>query len=152
MIHQVDLFSFVFWKNLKTPIRYFEIKWPLLGHKKHVKFQFLEFSYLLVCIGIEKDTCGMSTVTSSSSRFLVISFDRFWQRIMYHKPDIWFVNSHSCEQKKNPISKRSNTFFSIWQQGFSFGWILDKQSKEVSSLCYLNILKPNYLRKRNWRQ
>ena len=26
---QVDLFSFVFWKNLKTPKRHFEINWPL---------------------------------------------------------------------------------------------------------------------------
>ena len=29
MTPQVDLFSFVFWKKLKTPKRYFEIKWPL---------------------------------------------------------------------------------------------------------------------------
>ena len=26
MIPQVDLFSFVFWKNLKTPKRHYEIK------------------------------------------------------------------------------------------------------------------------------
>ena len=26
---QVDLFSFVFWKKLKTPKRHFEINWPL---------------------------------------------------------------------------------------------------------------------------
>ena len=31
MIHQVDLFSFVFWKNLKIPKRLFEINW-LLPH------------------------------------------------------------------------------------------------------------------------
>ena len=31
MIPQVDLFSFVFWKNLKTPKRHFEINWPLVG-------------------------------------------------------------------------------------------------------------------------
>ena len=29
MIPQVDLFSFVLWKNLKTPKRHFEINWPL---------------------------------------------------------------------------------------------------------------------------
>ena len=29
MIPQVDLFSFIFWKILKTPKRYFEINWPL---------------------------------------------------------------------------------------------------------------------------
>ena len=29
MIPQVDLFSFVFWKKLKTPKRHFEINWPL---------------------------------------------------------------------------------------------------------------------------
>ena len=29
MIPQVDLFSFGFWKKLKTPKRYFEINWPL---------------------------------------------------------------------------------------------------------------------------
>ena len=29
MIPQVDLFSFVFWKNLKIPKRHFEINWPL---------------------------------------------------------------------------------------------------------------------------
>ena len=28
-IPQVDLFSFIFWKNLKTPKRHFEINWPL---------------------------------------------------------------------------------------------------------------------------
>ena len=107
----------------------------------------LEFSNLLVCIGIEKDTSGMSTVTSSSSRFLVISFDRFWQRIMYDKPDIWFVNSHSCEKKKYPIIKKEVKFSLIWQfDDF-------RQTKEiVSNLCHLNLLKPNYLCKRNWRQ
>ena len=30
MIPQVDLFSFVFWKKLKTPKRHFEINWPLV--------------------------------------------------------------------------------------------------------------------------
>ena len=29
MIPLVDLFSYVFWKNLKTPKRHFEIHWPL---------------------------------------------------------------------------------------------------------------------------
>ena len=29
MIPQVDLFLFVFWKNLKTPKRHLEINWPL---------------------------------------------------------------------------------------------------------------------------
>ena len=29
MISQFDLFSFVFWKKLKTPKRHFEIIWPL---------------------------------------------------------------------------------------------------------------------------
>ena len=29
MIHQVDLFWFVFWKNLKILKRHFEINWPL---------------------------------------------------------------------------------------------------------------------------
>ena len=29
MIPQVDLFSFIFWKKLKTPKRHFEINWPL---------------------------------------------------------------------------------------------------------------------------
>ena len=28
-----DLFSFVFWKKLKTPIKHFEIIWPLTWHK-----------------------------------------------------------------------------------------------------------------------
>ena len=30
----VYLFSFVFWKKVKTPKRHFEIKWPLVGHQK----------------------------------------------------------------------------------------------------------------------
>ena len=29
MIPQVDLFSFIFWRKLKTPKRHFEINWPL---------------------------------------------------------------------------------------------------------------------------
>ena len=29
MIPQVDLFLFIFWKNLKTPKRHFKICWPL---------------------------------------------------------------------------------------------------------------------------
>ena len=33
MIPQVDLFSFIFWKKLKTPKRHFEIIW-LLWHMK----------------------------------------------------------------------------------------------------------------------
>ena len=32
MIPQVDLFSFVFWKKLKTPKRRFEINWPLSSY------------------------------------------------------------------------------------------------------------------------
>ena len=31
---QVDLFSFVFWRKLKTPKRHFEINWPLVMSKK----------------------------------------------------------------------------------------------------------------------
>ena len=27
---QIDLFSFVFWRKLKTPKRHFEIKWPFI--------------------------------------------------------------------------------------------------------------------------
>ena len=34
MIHQVDLFSFIIWKKLKTPKRHFEINWPLVLMKK----------------------------------------------------------------------------------------------------------------------
>ena len=30
----VDLFSFVFWRKLKTPKRHFEINWPLAGKSK----------------------------------------------------------------------------------------------------------------------
>ena len=33
MIPQVDLFSFIFWKKLKTPKRRFEINWSLAVHK-----------------------------------------------------------------------------------------------------------------------
>ena len=40
MIPQVDLFSFVFWKKLKTSKRHFEINWPLLStnlpHLSHI--------------------------------------------------------------------------------------------------------------------
>ena len=32
IVPQVDLFSFIFWKNLKTPKIHFEINWPLKGH------------------------------------------------------------------------------------------------------------------------
>ena len=35
MIPQVDLFSFVFWKKLKTPKRHFEINWPLIISESH---------------------------------------------------------------------------------------------------------------------
>ena len=40
MIPHVDLFSFVFWKKLKTPKRRFEINWPL--RKKQTSSYFLE--------------------------------------------------------------------------------------------------------------
>ena len=33
MKHQVDLFSFVFWRKLKTAKRHFEINWPLSSLK-----------------------------------------------------------------------------------------------------------------------
>ena len=33
---QVDLFSFVFWKKLKTPKRHFKINWPLKGSQDFV--------------------------------------------------------------------------------------------------------------------
>ena len=53
---QVDLFSLVFWRKLKTPKRHFEINWPL-GQKKNHWFsgygetpQFpLEIYWPLVC-------------------------------------------------------------------------------------------------------
>ena len=38
MIPQVDLFSFVFWKKLKTPKRQFEINWPLITSRSWNKF------------------------------------------------------------------------------------------------------------------
>ena len=31
MIPQVDMFSFVLWKNLKTPKTHFKINWPLVS-------------------------------------------------------------------------------------------------------------------------
>jgi hypothetical protein len=37
MIPQVDLFSFVFWKKLKTPKRHFEIDWPLVTMVKLIE-------------------------------------------------------------------------------------------------------------------
>ena len=38
---QVDLFSIVFWKKLKTPKRHFEINWPLVA-KSNLLVRFLE--------------------------------------------------------------------------------------------------------------
>ena len=35
MIPQVDLFSFIVWKKLKTQTRYLEINWPLYYYKKN---------------------------------------------------------------------------------------------------------------------
>mgnify|MGYP001448702005 CR=1 FL=1 len=37
----VDLFSFVFWKKVKTPKRHFETNWPLLHGKRSEKFKYL---------------------------------------------------------------------------------------------------------------
>ena len=33
---QVDLFSFVFWRKLKTPTRHFKINWPLRAYCSHI--------------------------------------------------------------------------------------------------------------------
>ena len=37
MIHQVDLFSFVFWRKSTTPKNHFEINWPLGEHRGKCK-------------------------------------------------------------------------------------------------------------------
>ena len=38
MIPQVGLFSFVFWKNLKTPKRHFEINWRLIQRLGFIRY------------------------------------------------------------------------------------------------------------------
>ena len=45
MVPQVELFSFAFWKNLKTPKRHFEMNWPL--RNKKIKISKLTGSILI---------------------------------------------------------------------------------------------------------
>ena len=44
-----DMFSFVFWKKLKTPKRYFEINWPLIrkGIQPSIKYQSRSFNWFV---------------------------------------------------------------------------------------------------------
>ena len=46
MVPPVELFSFIFWKNLKTPKRHFEINWPLTALYSLIKEDF--FNMILV--------------------------------------------------------------------------------------------------------
>ena len=47
IISQVDLFSFILWKKLKTPKRYFEINWPLALRRKSWKVIAISALYLI---------------------------------------------------------------------------------------------------------
>ena len=46
---QVDLFSFVFWRKLKTPKRHFEIIWPLIK-KSFWSYRSLNFEMSFWCL------------------------------------------------------------------------------------------------------
>ena len=54
MIPQVDLFSFVFWRKLKTPKNHFEIIWPLVTPKelRDRFWNFMAFSEYLNFTGL----------------------------------------------------------------------------------------------------
>ena len=64
MIPQVDLFSFVFWKNLQTPKRHFEINWPLQNNNMFSPLFYTKFYDF---------SMDLSTYLSTSSIFFFFS-------------------------------------------------------------------------------
>ena len=65
MIPQVDFFSFIFWKNLKTPKIHFEINWPLrkkqlqianLSYYRLEAFKLERYVSIFRLLGIEKNS------------------------------------------------------------------------------------------------
>ena len=72
MIPQVDLFSFIFWKNLKTPKRHFEINWPLrkkqlqianLSYGRLEAFKLERYVSIFRLLGIEKNSVKSGNVS-----------------------------------------------------------------------------------------
>ena len=87
---QVDLFSFIFWRKLKTPKRHFEIDWPL--HKKNVAFTLISFAVLIWddCLSFqvpfEKPVQLLLELEAELTRSKC-EWTRIWAIKFY--PDIW---------------------------------------------------------------
>ena len=78
MIPKVDLFSFVFWKNLKTSKRHFEIKCPL----EIIVKSLLKFLVLKVCYFSPLWPCSSNWFYAFSLRRAIRGRDKSFQKLI----------------------------------------------------------------------
>uniref|UniRef100_A0A915J6N4 Uncharacterized protein n=1 Tax=Romanomermis culicivorax TaxID=13658 RepID=A0A915J6N4_ROMCU len=58
-------------------------------------------------IRIHQYTFGWVTVAAGPTRFLVITFDRFSQAVMYYETDVWFIDAHTeSDRSTNNLRKQ----------------------------------------------
>ena len=53
------------------------------------------FKLLYVFITVVCQTMTLATITTSTTRFLIITFYTFWDIVVNHKTNIWLVNTHT---------------------------------------------------------
>jgi len=77
--------------SLQLNLIYFDTK--NLTPKKLTFYHFANSMHVTICI--VQDAISWVSIPSCSSGFLVITF--YWLRkgVMYHKPNIWFINTHT---------------------------------------------------------
>ena len=102
-IPQVDLFSFIFWKKLKTPKQHFEINWPLswlhrlVGQKKSPNSKGQLISECLFGVfnffqkmNENKSTWGAMVVKSSSFIGRIVGLIKLFRLCLTFKAFVFF--------------------------------------------------------------
>ena len=97
---QVDLFSFVFWRKLKTPKRHFEINWPLVWRtlKKAITaistIGLICSKSLTTCIAIKTWTMALELVRLT---YVILKYDfpKYFGLIMKHVR-VWIQTNILC--------------------------------------------------------
>ena len=93
---QVYLFWFVFWRKLKTPIRYFEIIWPLVRYEVRQNAFKLFFGNFMVKLQIFSATFSMFIPPKKMHHILLSDFTRHLKYLLHTFYCLSFLKEVNC--------------------------------------------------------
>ena len=146
MIPQFDLFSFVFWRKLKTPKRHFEINWPLARAESG------KGSCLFFCFWDFLTFTSHLVVSNIKSTFSILIFwNHFWSNLKSRvnliykgcKKNCGFLGGlrHWCKSAKWRQVSLKAWLIDIFVQPFRPRFFLKAQIIRSWKICRLSLLK-----------